>query len=235
MGTTEARIWKIARRHSVSLAMARFMGDDDSPSKAFQRRRAALMDDQAFFDRLSGDHPTLQRFSPAAFMLLSGKVAQARQFLLDRMPKNTGQSVMRPEGYPPTGDQIEDWAIYWNAVTDPMRVVRNISSIRVQEVETLQTLYPRLWQQTQTEVITRMTAAQQSGHALDDALLIRLDLIFGTDGLGSTAFTMRAASAVKPIAPQNAPQGSSSSAPKSADRLSPSSPALTGATMGTQG
>jgi hypothetical protein len=213
--------------------MAHFMGDDDSPYKAFQRRRAALLDDQAFFERVSGQFPTLQRFSPAALMLLSGRLAQARQFLLDRMPKNTGVSVMRPEGYPPNSDQIEDWALYWNAVTDPMRVVRNIASIRIQEIETLHTLYPRLWQQTQTQVITRMVAAQQSGHSLDDALLIRLDLIFGTDGLASPAFTMRAASAVKQIAPTNAPKGSSS--PKEPDRLSPTSPALTGATMGTQG
>lgn len=229
----EARFWKIARRHSVSLAMAHFMGDDDSPYKAFQRRRAALLDDQAFFDRIGGQFPTLQRFSPAALMLLSGRLAQARQFLLDRMPKNTGVSVMRPEGYPPNSDQIEDWALYWNAVTDPMRVVRNIASIRIQEIETLHTLYPRLWQQTQTQVITRMVAAQQSGHSLDDALLIRLDLIFGTDGLASPAFTMRAASSVKQIAPTNAPQGSSGK--PSPDRLSPTSPALTGATMGTQG
>ncbi len=234
MGTTEARFWKIARRQSVSLTMARFMGDDDTPSKAFQRKRAALLDDQAFFERVSGGFPTLQRLSPAAFMLLSGRLAQAKQFLADRMPKNVGVSVMKPEGYPPTNDQIEDWAVYWNAVVDPMRVVRNIASIRIQEIETLHTLYPRLWAQTQQQVITRMVAAQQSGHAVDDAALFRLDLIFGTDGLGSPAFSLRAAQAIQPVASPEAPRGGSSQK-KQPDRLSPASPALTGATMGTQG
>ena len=168
-------------------------------------------------------------------MLLSGKVAEARQFLVERMPANVAVSVARPGGYPPSREAVEDWAVYWNAVEHPIDTVKNLPSMRIQEADTISKLYPRLWEQTQQTVLEKIGTAQSSGDPLDDTMLMRLDLLFQFDGAGSTAFSQRAANAGRAgLAP--APSGGGSSrAPTAGKRMAPADPALTGATMGTQG
>jgi hypothetical protein len=224
-----------AQRRGVTVGMARFMGNDDSPQKAFERRRDALLDEDSFFERVSGDFSGLQEQSPEAFMLLSGKVAEARAFLLDRMPANVAVSVARPGGYPPSREAVEDWSIYWNAVEHPIDTVKNLAGLRIQEAETISKLYPRLWEQTQQTVLEKIGNAQVSGEPLDDTMLMRLDLMFGFDGAGSSAFSTRAAKTGASAQPPAPPGGGSSRAPTDAKRMVAATPSLTGATMGTVG
>lgn len=224
----------VAKRRGVTVGMAKFMGDDDSPMKAFERRRDALLDEESFFERVSGDFNGLQEQSPEAFMLLSAKAAEARQFLIDRMPANVAVSMARPGGYPPSKEAVEDWSVYWNAVEHPIDTVKNLQGLRVQEAETISKLYPRLWEQTQQTVLEKIGTAQAGGDPLDDTMLMRLDLMFGFDGAGSTAFSQRAAKTGRSVQPP-APTGGSSPAPTDAKRMVAASPSLTGATMGTVG
>jgi hypothetical protein len=225
----------IARRRGVTVGMAKFMGDDDSPMKALERRRDALLDEESFFERVSGDFNGLQQQSPEAFMLLSGKVAEARQFLIERMPTNVAVSMARPGGYPPSKEAVEDWSVYWNAVEHPIDAVKNLAGLRIQEAETIQKLYPRLWEQTQQTVLEKIGNAQSGGDPLDDTMLIRLDLMFQLDGAGSPAFSQRAAKTGS-ASPAPAPAtGASSRAPTDAKRMVAATPSLTGATMGTMG
>jgi hypothetical protein len=226
---------EVAKRRGVTVGMAKFMGNDDSPMKAFERRRDALLDEDSFFERVSGDFNGLQAQSPEAFMLLSGKVAEARQFLIDRMPTNVAVSMARPGGYPPSKEAVEDWSVYWNAVEHPIDAIKNLPGLRIQEAEAIQKLYPRLWEQTQQTVLEKIGNAQSSGDPLDDVMLIRLDALFGFDGAGSPAFSSRAAKTGASAAPAAPSGGGSSRAPTDAKRMTAASPALTGATMGTQG
>lgn len=236
MSIEAKQIADAAKRRGVTHAMVQFMGEDDSPNKAFERRRAALMDEEAFIERMGGDFKALQELAPAAYMALSAKVAEARAFLIARMPANVAVSMMRPGGYPPSKEAIEDWAVYWNTVERPMDVVKNLASVRVQQLETIQTLYPRLYEQIQGQILERIGASNEGTEPLDDSLLMRLDLLFGFDGAASTAFGQRAANAAKQSV-QNQPEAGSVSdrAPKAASRLAPSSPGVAGPTFGTQG
>jgi len=235
MNAEQKALYDLAKRRGMTQTLARFTGEDESPYQAFERRRAALMDEDGFFNRTAGDFGQLTELSPEAGMMLAGKAAEARKFLVDRMPANVAVSLARPGGYPPSMEAIEDWAVYVNAVEDPVGVVKNLPAMRIQEAETLQTLFPRLWEGTQQTVLEKIGSAQANGDPLDDTMLMRMDLLFNFDGAGSSAFSVRSAKATETAAPPPQQVGSSSSGPSDAKRLAPGGPALTGATMGTLG
>lgn len=188
----DSAVAQTARRLGVSHGLARFMGQDQNPQAAFERARAALQSDEQFFQSLGQDYKSLQQQAPETYLMLAGRAAGDRAFLLQRMPPNVSVSMMRPNGYSPSRDSIEDWAIYWNAIRDPMHVVSNIRSARIQEIQTLQERRPRLYERMQQRVIEKIGAAQGQGRPLDDALLLRLSLLFHLDGAGSPAFSRRA-------------------------------------------
>lgn len=225
----------LAKRRGVSHAMALFMGEDENATAAFEKRRDALMSDEKFAAAIGGDYRALQVDAPEAYMLVAARASTARNLLLQRMPPNVSVSMMRPGGYPPSRESVEDWAIYWNAVQDPMRVIRNLPSIRPQEIETLKSVYPRLYEQTQQQVLERIGAAQVSGEPLDDTLLMRMDLLFDLDGAASPAFSSATTRMLREHAERQAQQqGGGSQSPPAAPRVSPvQSIAASGATFGT--
>lgn len=234
----DSAITQIARRQGISHGLARFMGSDQTPQAAFLRARAALQDDQRFFAAMGQDYKSLQEQAPETYMMLSGRAAQGRAFLLQRMPPNVSVSMMRPEGYPPARDAIEDWSLLWNAVKDPMRVVSNIRSARLPELQAIQAVYPRLYERTQMRVLQKIAAAQLAGKPLDDALLMRLGILFpDVDGAGSPAFSRKVGQTARDYtaAQQQAAQGSSRAAsPRPSLSSSPvGGIAQTGATFGT--
>jgi hypothetical protein len=180
----------VAARRGVTQGMALFMGDDESPHAAFVRWREALLDQPGFFKGLSDDYGSLQNEAPDVFMAVGGRADLARRFLVERMPPNTGVSMANPDGYLPSRDSIEDWALYVNAVRFPMRVLKNIGGAYMQEIETLRTVHPRVHEMAQHQVLRAMAKANTAGEALDDTFYARAQLLFPeVDGLGSPIFS----------------------------------------------
>jgi hypothetical protein len=180
----------VAARRGVTQSMALFMGDDESPHAAFVRWRDAVLDQPGFFKGLGQDYQALQNEAPEVFMAIGGRSDLARRFLAERMPPNTGVSMANPEGYLPSRDSIEDWALYVNAVRFPMRVLRNIGGAYMQEIETLRTVYPRVHEMAQQQVLRAMAKANTAGESLDDTFYARAALLFPeVDGLGSPIFS----------------------------------------------
>jgi hypothetical protein len=196
--STEARqLSENAAKRGISHAMALFQGEDETPVKAFERTRDALLDDQKFFEFLGQDYRTLREQSPDTFMMLSARAAAAQQLLRLRMPPNVAVSMANPEGYPPNRDSIEDWAKYVNAVRFPLRVAANIGAASVQETETLKTVYPRLYETMQLKAIQGVARSQALGERLDDSLLLRLGILFpDADGIGSPIYSKEFGKAV---------------------------------------
>lgn len=234
----DSAIAQIARRQGISHGLARFMGSDQTPQAAFQRNRAALQNDEQFFQAMGQDYKSLQERAPETYLMLAGRAAGDRAFLQQRLPVNSNPTFMRPDGNPPSRDQIEDFAMYWNALKDPMRVVSNIGSARVQELQTLQERRPRLYERTQMRVLQKIAAAQLAGKPLDDALLMRLSLLFpDADGAGSPAFSRKVGQMARDYNAAQAQMGQASAGPAKPRAALSSAPvggiAQTGATFGT--
>lgn len=180
----------VAMRRGITQSMALFMGEDSTPHAAYQRLQDKLLDGEAFFEDLSREYGTLQKEAPDVFMMLAARADLARRFLIERMPPNVAVSMANPDGYPPSRDAIEDWATYVNAVRYPARVAKNIGAMRVQEVETLRTVHPRMYELVQQRVIEGIQTAKRSGHQVDDVALAKINVLFPElDGLASPVFS----------------------------------------------
>jgi hypothetical protein len=227
-----------AKRRGATMGFSEFLGDDDNPQSAYAVKRDALLDDEAFVERFSDDFGDMVDEEPTVYALAAGKAAEVRKFLVDRLPANMAISMMRPNGYPPTNESIEDWSVYWNAATNPRSVFRSLArgDIRPQEVETLQTLYRPMYEQMQFQVDQKIRDAAEAGEELDDQFVMKMNLLFELDGAGSPAFSQRAAQIARsaaPPSPANGAQPGRSLAPKAQSRVQPANAALTGPTYGT--
>jgi hypothetical protein len=180
----------VAVRRGISTTMLLFQGEHESPGAAFEQLRDSLLDEGKFFESLGEEYGSLMESSPEVYMALAARADLARRFLIQRMPPNVAVSVANPEGYPPSNHAVEDWALYVNAVRHPERVVRNIGGARMQEIETLRTVHPRLHELAQQTALEGITAARMRGEQLDDSLLARLAILFpDADGVGSPVFS----------------------------------------------
>ena len=227
----------VAKRRGTTIGFAQFLGDDDNPQSAYVKKRDALMDDEKFAQAFSEEFGELASEHPQTYLVAAGKAAEVRKFLLDRMPTSIAISMRNPRGYPPTNESVEDWSVYYNAATDPRSVLRSLSrgDIRPQEIETLRTLYPQRYEQIQGSLLTKISAATQSGEELDDQFLMRMNLLFDLDGAGSPAFSQRAAKVARDYQDPEAqsPKSQKPFAPKLGSRVSPSNVALSGPTYGS--
>lgn len=235
----DSLVRQTAKRIGVSYVLADFMGQDKNPQAAFQAKRAALQSDETFFGALAGEYQSLQMLSPETYLLLAGNATKAREFLLEKMPPNVSPSMVRPEGYPPSREAIEEWAVYWDAVKRPAAVLANIRSASAAQLETVERLFPRAYERTLQRLIERIGTAEQSGRPLDDNLLMRMSMLFPVDGAVSPSFSHRAAILASDwLASQAQPQPAALPAPgvpKAPGAAAPASVAQTGATFGTIG
>lgn len=190
MSSEAKQLRDVAARRGVSQSMALFMGEDESPGAAFERWRDVLLDQEKFFEAVGQDYNTLKDEAPEVFMAVAARADVSRRFLVERMPPNVAVSMAHPEGYSPSRDSIEDWSRYVNAVRFPARVAQNIGGATMQEVETLRTTAPRMYEQVQQRTLEGMYRAQQHGEPLDDVFLARVAIIFPElDGAGSPVFS----------------------------------------------
>jgi hypothetical protein len=214
------------------------MGEDSTPHAAYRRLQDKLLDGEAFFADLAKEYGTLAQEAPDVYMMLAARADLARRFLIERMPPNVAVSMANPEGYPPSRDSIEDWALYVNAVRYPTRVARNIGAMRVQEVETLRTVHPRMYELVQQRVIEGITRARQVGEQIDDVALAKINVLFPElDGLASPVFSRELGQVVVDytLAKRERERGggrSGSAPPDKRGQLPAQAVAQTGATLG---
>jgi hypothetical protein len=236
---TSSQLYQTAKRRGVSLGMAEFMGDDPTPQAAFATKRAALLDDERFFEAMGQEYQSLQMLSPETYLVLSARAAQQRQFLIEKMPPNVAASVMNIDGHPPSNESIEEWAVYWNAVRNQQRTIENVASATAPELEALERLSPRAYEKLTSKIIQRVVTAEQSGKPLDDGLLMRMAARFPLDGAISPSFSHRAVLLAQGWLQQQAqPQAAplpSPRTPKAPGATAPAGVAQTGATFGTVG
>ncbi len=213
VGAADGAVAQLAARQGISHELARFMGDDATPTAAFERARQALTNDETFFQSLGGDYKSLQSQAPETFMMLAARASTLRAFLIDKMPPNVSVSMLNPAGYPPAREAIEDWAQYWNAAKAPTRVVENLRSASAEQLNTIQVNFPRLYELTQQRTLEKLGQATAAGRQLDDRLLMRLGILFPLDGVGSPAFSARVGQMIRDYASQQQGSGSGGAAP----------------------
>ena len=126
--------------------------DERSRAAAFKNRRAELAELITNPDlasrRVTEALLPLQDAAPETTRALADKTIGAAQFLYEKMPKPppSVEQSLTPKAWRPTEAEIVRWERYLRAVEDPQSVLRNLSrgTISQEEVETMQTIYPKL-------------------------------------------------------------------------------------------
>lgn len=164
-----------------------FFANNSNPQEAYDERmeelNKAIGNPQRLVENLERSSSALSEVAPDTSKLMQQKAVQAAQFLMEKAPKNPGGGSSLFEGeWKPADSQIATWSRYWEAANDPLSVVDSLASGTVSKegVEVLRTLYPKLYQEVQTEITQSLIQAHQDGGAqLSYGQRLQLSALFG--------------------------------------------------------
>jgi len=190
--------------------LARFMGKQDDPVDAFRDKSGMIRDLVAHPEKLSrhladnlGDLPTQQ---PEIFASMVGQTMAAVQYLDDRRPGSAGRSALDPEGYPPTFEEISEWAGHWVGTFHPLDSIDDLASNELvpEQIEAVQALWPESYQMFQTAAMAQIhELSQQKGGIPLDALQ-QIDSALNLDGAGEPILSSAFAGLLKQAAQADA-------------------------------
>jgi hypothetical protein len=105
-------------------------------------------------------------------------------------------SLTRPNGIPLSRATARDFALKYNTATNPASVFEDIKSGMASptQIRTLEAVHPDLYQSLQLE-LTRAVA--NNPESIPTQRKIRLDILFGGDGMAGRAFAWPLAMAIK--------------------------------------
>jgi hypothetical protein len=135
----------------------------------------------AITDRLVSSTERLGVAAPKMAAALQVKAAQAAQFLLDKAPKKPSiEGEINPtlRKWRPRDSEIAKWERYVAAVEDPLSVLDDLEAGRVSRegVEALKAVYPKLYEEVTTQLMSRVSEMQKE-LPYEDRL--QLGILFG--------------------------------------------------------
>lgn len=173
---------------------------------------------EALLDTLGGSVGDLSKTHPAVYSALVQKASSIVAYLAPQVPPRVGQTLLDPEGLPPSTDRSLDFAYKVVGSLMPDQAMADISRLDVppEELEAFQHNWPELWEPLRAEMLGQTQRRHEAGRPVDSEKLRQLDAILGMNGLldpsGSLDVAQNildAASAAPPQPPEQAPSTSS--------------------------
>lgn len=170
--------------------LARFMGKQDDPVDAFSEKSGLIQDVVAHPEKLArhmaenlGDLPTEQ---PEIFASMVGQTMSTIQYLHERMPGVAGKSALDPEGYPPTFEEISEWAGHWVGAIHPLDSLDDLASNELvpEQIEAVQSLWPEGYQMFQTAAMGQIHQLSLKPGGISREALEQIDSALNLDGAG---------------------------------------------------
>ena len=187
----QKRLVKRAEQLGESVTMTRFVGrKDQDPLDAFDKKRATIQqmasDPQELIERMAeswGDLPSQQ---PEVFQRMMIQTTRVVGYLAENLPDNTSKTLMNPDGFDPTHEELEEYAGRWQGATQPTTVLDDIASGDVSEeaIEAVKANWPGLFAQYQTAALGGLEELRESGTEVARAELEYLDSVLELEGAG---------------------------------------------------
>jgi hypothetical protein len=194
--TTEAG--QLTRRAAAPSLLGAFGKAASSPEMAFDKRRDELMAasqnmHEGVRNVVTEKFGEIAAHDPHGFGGAVMTASTALDFLMGKMPQsgpNLQSLTPMTSRIQPSKAEIAQFSRYWNAVNSPTSVIDHFAdgTISSDEVEVLQVVYPRMYQQIQTETQTRVRAMDEAGEELPIRARMMLDTLLDLNGLGEPAF-----------------------------------------------
>lgn len=190
-----------------------FLGGKRDLDAAVDAAREALTelqsDPSALIETLAASMGDLPRTHPSVYMALTEKAVGIVSYLSAAIPERTGQTLLDPDGIPPSTDRSLDFAYKVVGATDPRQAMGDIARLDIppEELEAYQANWPELWEPYKVELIGQAMRRAEGGRPVDGEKLRRLDDLLGMNGAldpsgsAEVAMHMLAAQEQAPAAP----------------------------------
>jgi hypothetical protein len=179
-----------AQELDVPRHLARFMGKHDDPVDAFSEKSELIEDVVAHPEKLArhmaenlGDLPTEQ---PEIFASMVGQTMNVVNYLHERRPGVAGKSALDPEGYPPTFEEISEWAGHFVGAFHPLDSLDDLASNELvpEQIEAVQSLWPEGYTMFQTSAMREIHELSGRPGVISRAALEQIDSALNLDGAG---------------------------------------------------
>lgn len=181
---------KKAAELDVPRHVARFMGKTDDPVVAWKQKSKTINDvmaDPAKLARTMADNlGDLPRQQPEIFAKMVGQTMATVQYLHERMPGVSGQSALDPDGYPPTFEEISEWAGHYVGALHPLDSLDDLASNELvpEQMEAVQNLWPEGYQMFQATAMKEIHELSQQRKVIPLEALEQIDSALNLDGAG---------------------------------------------------
>lgn len=183
--------------------MARFMGGHDDPVDAFRERAETIRKAAADPARLAasmaenlGDLPTQQ---PEIFATMVGHTAATVEYLSATMPGVAGKSALDPEGYPPTFEEISEWAARFVGAFHPLDSLDDLASndLQPEQMEAVLALWPEGYAMFQTTAMGEIHELSRQKRPIPLEALEQIDGALDLDGAGEPTLSSAMADLIR--------------------------------------
>jgi hypothetical protein len=202
--TKTRQLERRANELGVSRGVARFMGrGTDDLFEAFDSRSATIkrvVQDPAALARSMADNlGDLPRLQPEIFAHMVAQTYRAAAYLFERMPGRSGASILNPEGYAPTYDEIEEWAGHWVGALHPLETLDDLAAndLQPEQTDAVKALHREAYAMFQRVALRHIALLSHRGRALPQQAMELIDSALDLNGAGDPLLSWGWADIVK--------------------------------------
>lgn len=170
--------------------LARFMGKHDDPIDAWQDKSrlitALAADPSRIAATMAQNLGDLPHDQPEIFASMVGQTAAAVQYLAETRPDTAGKSAVDPQGYPPSFEEISEWAGRWVGALHPLDSLDDLASNELvpEQIEAVQALHPEAYTMFQTTAMAQIHELSRQKKVIPLEALEQIDAALDLDGAG---------------------------------------------------
>ncbi|OGR95502.1 MAG: hypothetical protein A2V88_15440 [Elusimicrobia bacterium RBG_16_66_12] len=183
----------------ASTAIARFQGDYPTVQSAFaakQRTLTAIARDPLALHRAASQAlGGIDQVNPQLHGEISARLMQVANYLHENLPAQLSASMTRPNGIPMSRSTARDFALKYNSVTNPASVLEDVrdGTASPTQLRALEAVHPDIYQSLRIELARQVSEEPQ----MTTQRKLRLDILFGGDGMAGRAFGWGLARAIQ--------------------------------------
>jgi hypothetical protein len=172
--------------------ISRFSEGFSDPVSAFRSRTDILAriqtDPSLVPELLASELGDIAETHPELFQREAGRLATALGYLQENWPRPGGQTALRPDGLPPSREQMRKAALLWSGALDATDVLDDLTNgvASPVQLEAMRATNPELYARLEDTVRQQMALAPER---MGNQRKAYLDILFDTDGAAGASFS----------------------------------------------
>lgn len=184
----------------TTTALTRFQGDYPTVQASFEAKRRTLeevaQNPLALAKAATASLDPVGRVNPQLQGEIAARLMTIANYLYQNLPSQISASMTRPSGIPMSRTTARDFALKYTAATEPASVLADIrdGTATPTQLKALEACHPDIYQGLRIHLAR---VVSETPDALSTQRKIRLDILFGGDGMAGRAFAWPLAMAIQ--------------------------------------